>query len=117
MSGVNAIDKVLYPNASDGNYTRRAIKQSLPDERWTDALFINHDSGNPSESTLQLRNKLQPLKEHWQKELDERVTSAKESANKYKNGTWYFDPQKINPKFRKFSENNDSGILGGFLPD
>lgn len=99
---------------SDGRYTKRAIKQSLPTDRWTDALFIDHSSEG---GTDVLKNKIQPIKKEWGEILESRIADAKESANKYKNGTWYFDPQKINPKFRYYSENNDSGILGGFLPD
>lgn len=102
----------------DGKYTKRAIKQSLPQDRWTDALFVDHSTGDSSQpGTSQLRNKIEHYKKYWQQEREDRIAAAKESANKYKNGAWYFDPQKINPKFRQFSENNDSGILGGFLPD
>ena len=105
---------------SSGNYIRRAIKQSLEDDRWTDPLFkaydkdsLNGNGGDPS----QLREKISNLRNYWNREYNERAQAEKETANKYKNGTWYFDPQKINPKFRYYSENNDAGILGGLLPD
>lgn len=105
---------------SSGNYIRRAIKQSLEDDRWTDPLFkaydkdsLNGNGGDPS----QLREKISNMRSYWNREYNERIQAEKETANKYKNGTWYFDPQKINPKFRYYSENNDAGILGGLLPD
>jgi len=107
-------------DANNGNYMRRAIKQSLENDRWTDPLFkaydkdsLNGNGGDPS----QLREKISSIRSYWNREYDERVQAEKETANKYKNGAWYFDPQKINPKFRYYSENNDAGILGGLLPD
>ena len=113
------IDRIIYPS-TDGNYMRRAIRQSLADDRWTDPMFkaydkdsINGNGGDPS----QLRGKIKNIRDYWNREYNERVQAEKETANKYKNGTWYFDPQKINPKFRYYSENNDAGILGGLLPD
>lgn len=113
------VRRLLYPSTS-GNYTRRAIKQSLENDRWTDPLFkaydkdsLNGNGGDPS----QLRQKISQLRDYWNREYNERVEAEKETANKYKNGTWYFDPQKINPKFRYWSEHNDSGLLGGLLPD
>lgn len=114
----NEKDK-LYSKAN-GNYIRRAIKQSLEDDRWTDPLFkaydkdvLNGNGGDPS----QLRSKVKSMRDYWTREYNERMEAEKETANKYKNGTWYFDPQKINPKFRYYSEHNDRGIIGGLLPD
>ena len=98
----------------NGDITRRAIKKSLPGDRWTDNLFEGYDTNL---STNQLRIKIQPLRDYWNGELERRSALERESANKYKNGTWYFDPQKINPKFRRLSENNDSGLIGGLMPD
>jgi hypothetical protein len=74
---------------------------------------LNGNGGNTGE----LRNKIKGMRNYWQREFNERSQAEKETANKYKNGAWYFDPQKINPKFRYYSENNDAGILGGLLPD
>lgn len=107
------IDKIIYPNASSGAFTRRAIKQSSSDDSWTDGLFEGYTNGN----TNKLRQQAEELKNYWTDELDKRSAILKEVSNKYKNGAWYFDPQKINPKFRYFSENNDAGIIGGLLPD
>lgn len=117
-STAQGIDKIIYPSTS-GNFTRRAIKNSKPEDRWTDNLYIDYVpyfSSNGGETTENLRQKIAPLQEYWEQELENRVSSAKEAANKYKNGTWYFDPQKINPKFRYYSENNDAGLIGGILP-
>lgn len=111
-----AVDKIFYPNSSKNNFTKKAIKQSLPLDRWTDYLFEGYDNEN-GPSTAVLRNKIQPYKNYWQKELEDRKISAIESSIQYKNGNWLFDPQKINPKFRYYSEHNDSGLLGALLPD
>jgi hypothetical protein len=104
----------LIGSNNPGDITRRAIRKSLPSDRWTDNLFEGYDTNL---STNHLRNRIQPLRDHWNGELERRSALERESANKYKNGAWYFDPQKINPKFRRLSENNDSGLIGGLLPD
>lgn len=112
-------DKGLY-NKADGEYMRRAIRQSTEDDHWTDAMFKDYDRNNLNGNggnTDELRRRVKGMRDYWNREYDERVQAEKETANKYKNGTWYFDPQKINPKFRYYSENNDAGILGGLLPD
>ena len=113
------IDRIIRPS-TDGNYMRRAIRQSLQDDRWTDPMFKDYDRDNLNGNggnTTELRNKIKGMRDYWNREYNERSQAEKETANKYKNGTWYFDPQKINPKFRYYSENNDAGILGGLLPD
>lgn len=115
-SGAMAIDKALYPDKSKGNFTKKAIKQSLSSDRWTDYLFEGYDGEN-GPSTAELRNKIQPHKDYWERELEKRKISAIQSSIQYKNGNWLFDPQKINPKFRYYSEHNDSGMFGGLLPD
>ena len=116
-SGQMALDKLFYPDTrGKNNYTKKAIKQSLPEDRWTDYLFEGYDENN-GPSTAVLRNKIQPHKDYWERELESRKIDAIESSIKYKNGNWLFDPQKINPKFRYYSEHNDSGLLGGILPD
>lgn len=112
-------DKGLY-NTADGNYMRRAIRQSLENDHWTDPMFKDYDRDNLNGNggnTEELRSKVKSMRDYWTREYNERVQAEKETANKYKNGAWYFDPQKINPKFRYYSENNDAGILGGLLPD
>lgn len=112
-------EKGLYNNA-DGEYMRRAIRNSLENDHWTDPMFKDYDRNNLNGNggtTEELRNKIKGMRDYWTREYDERALAEKETANKYKNGTWYFDPQKINPKFRYYSEHNDAGILGGLLPD
>ncbi len=118
-SAQQGIDRLINPR-TDGNYMRRAIRQSLENDRWTDAMFKDYDRENlngKGGNTGELRNKIKGMRDYWQREFDERAQAERETANKYKNGSWYFDPQKINPKFRYYSENNDAGILGGLLPD
>ena len=110
----------LINSGTDGNYMRRAIRHSLENDRWTDPMFKDYDRDNLNGNggnTQELRTKVKSMRNYWNREYDERVQAEKETANKYKNGSWYFDPQKINPKFRYYSENNDAGIIGGLLPD
>lgn len=110
----------LINSSADGNYMRRAIRHSLENDRWTDPMFKDYDRDNLNGNggnTQELRTKVKSMRDYWNREYDERVQAEKETANKYKNGSWYFDPQKINPKFRYYSENNDAGIIGGLLPD
>lgn len=93
-----------------GNFTRRGIKNSMSYDRWTDALFEDY---NGKQQTL--RDKIQQARGYYDRLLAEKSQAVQEVADKYKNGAWYFDPQKINPKFRELSEHNDSGLLGGIL--
>lgn len=102
------------------NVLRQAILDAKPYDKWTENLFIKYsydpnDKNNPNTDTL--RGKIKPYKEYWERELESRKNAAEESAYKYKNGAWFFDPVKINPKFRQFSENNNSGLIGALLPD
>jgi hypothetical protein len=79
-------------------------------------LFEGYDEKD-GPNTTDLRNKIQPHKAYWERELESRKIDAIKSSIQYKNGNWLFDPQKINPKFREYSEHNDAGLIGGLLPD
>lgn len=54
---------------------------------------------------------------YWKKrndlehEIDVYDYRTKESVKNYKNGTWYFDPKKIDQKFKSGYENNNSSLL------
>lgn len=117
ISGSQAIDKIIHPESSKGNFTRRAIKNTYPEERWTDSLFEGYqgDYVNGQKNTQTLRNRINQLRQDYQRQYDEQDIASRIIANKYKNGAWFFDPQKINPKFREIVDNNDSGLIGGIV--
>lgn len=54
---------------------------------------------------------------YWKKrndlehEIDVYDYRTKESVKNYRNGTWYFDPKKIDQKFKSGYENNNSSLL------
>lgn len=115
-SGANAVGKLLPESIGgdkDGTFTWRAIRNSQDGDRTYDKLFNGYiDAKNGIYDDDSLQKKINDFKEYYERETGERKANLLNISNKYKNGTWYYDPKKINPKFAEMMDSHNGGLLG-----
>ena len=115
-TGANAVGKIL-PEAAggdkDGTFTWRAIRNSKDGDRTYDKLFNSYiDTKNGIYSDDSLQKRINDFKQYYEREEGQRRANLLSISNKYKNGTWYYDPKKINPKFAEMMDDHNGGLLG-----
>ena len=104
ISGFDDSDRMKRAIRNSSNYGEHDNLTKEYFKSFKDSKDLQSYIYNIEDSYWKKRNDL----EH---EMDVYDYKTRESVNNYKNGTWYFDPKKIDQKFKSGYENNNSSLL------
>ena len=116
----SVIDKALpyapgkfYSGYAPGHFTRNYIAKTHPYDKSTDKWFV--DFSDP-DKTKEIRKKLREEQSYWGREKLQKQQEVRDIQAKLTNGTYYYNPNNIDPEFRQRVENKQYGPLGMLNP-
>ena len=99
----------------DDLYRNTLVKQPVNDDSYKHLINTYTGKGN-NNNYISLLNKIDKLKPEYDKRRNDALKKTIESSRVLAKGTWYFDPNKINPEYESIQEHlNDSGSITDFI--
>lgn len=97
-----------------GEFTRRYIAKTDPYDLSTDKWFVDVRGDRPTRNKI--KEQLKEQESYYSRLKNERQQEVVDADRKLRTGTWYFNPNGIDPKFRNIQESNRYGAFSFLNP-